>query len=634
MRAPGPNGAFLGALAGMLLLAPAPAAAGNAIVMGEARLDRPTLTALGVQWLVSGDDDHDAVVRVRWRPSGSQAWRDGPPLFRVRPEDVVGRTVPAQFAGSIFDLRPGTTYQVELSAHDPGGGDVTTVLTASTRPVPLDPRSPRARAVSDETALAAALASAQPGDVITLADGVYAGPLSISRSGNAEDPIVIRGTSRDGTVLDGQGCASCNVLEVYGSFVHVENLTLQAANRALRFQTAGAEGNVVRRVHVRDVVLGIGSRQDQKDFYICDNLLEGRLAWPLVYTDDGGQHANDDGIHVEGDGHVVCHNDIAGFGDAMKVEQAGSRAVDFQGNEVRSAYDNGLELDESEGNSRALRNRFTNSFTPLSFQPIYGGPAYAIRNVAVNVASEQMKFHSLGGTQETSGILAWHNTFVSPALALNLQDGTTSHHFRVENNLFVGPARLAGTRAVDWTGGIDDGVFDYDGIFPDGRMSFDLGGYRTFASLAEAQASGVEQHGRILGQTVFASGLVPPPTFRTRLDASNVALAPGSNAIDAARLIPGVNDAYRGAGPDLGALEVGCPEPVYGIRPPGMDESNEPFGCEAGAGESPGGIPPQGVAPGGKGGCGCGPDARAGIGAYAVLVLLAARRRSGRARRP
>jgi hypothetical protein len=265
---------------------------------------------------------------------------------------------------------------------------------------------------------------------------------SISQSGTAEDPIVIRGTSRDGTVLDGQGCTSCNVLEVYGSFVHVENLTLQAANRAraLRFQTAGAEGNVVRRVHVRDVVLGIGSRQDQRDFYICDNLLEGRLAWPLVYTDDGGQHANDDGIHVEGDGHVVCHNDIAGFGDAMKVEQAGSRAWTSGATRSATPTDNGLELDESEGNSRALWNRFTNSFTPLSFQPIYGGPAYAIRNVAVNVASEQMKFRSLGGTQETSGILAWHNnTFVSPALALNLQDDTTSHHFRVENASSSGP---------------------------------------------------------------------------------------------------------------------------------------------------------------------------------------------------
>jgi hypothetical protein len=106
---------------------------------------------------------------------------------------------------------------------------------------------------------------------------------------------------------------------------------------------------------VRDVRLGIAANPDQRDFYLCDNVVEGRLVWPHVYSDDGGAHSDDDGIRVEGDGHVVCHNVIAGFGDAMKIGQAGSRAVDFYGNEVLSAYDNGLELDGSEGNTRAFR---------------------------------------------------------------------------------------------------------------------------------------------------------------------------------------------------------------------------------------------------------------------------------------
>jgi len=138
--------ALASALAALLL--PAPAAAGDPAEMGQARLDRPTLTALGVQWLLSGDDDFDAEVKVRWRPAGG-AWRDGPPLFRVHPESVVGRTVPAQFAGSIFDLHPGKTYEIELSAHDPDGGDATTVLVGTTRAVPADPQHLRLRAVVD-----------------------------------------------------------------------------------------------------------------------------------------------------------------------------------------------------------------------------------------------------------------------------------------------------------------------------------------------------------------------------------------------------------------------------------------------------------------------------------------------------
>ncbi|TMA71989.1 MAG: hypothetical protein E6J72_21025 [Deltaproteobacteria bacterium] len=294
---------------------------------GAARLDRPTLMALGVQLPITGDDNHDATVTVRYRVTGDPTWHTAPPLFRVRPEAVVGRLVPEQFAGSILDLRPATSYDIELQATDADGAvDQTIMLSGTTRAVPGDPASPNPVAVSDTAGLNAALAAAAPGDVITLADGVYAGPFVLDASGTAANPIVLRGTSMDGTVLDGGDCMSCNVLEVYGSDVHVERLTLRHANRALRFQTAGAVRNVVRRVHAQDTRLGFGSREDQQDFYLCDNVLEGRLVWPHVYFDDGGAHADDDGIAVEGDGHVVCHNQIVGFGDAMKNLQPGARA--------------------------------------------------------------------------------------------------------------------------------------------------------------------------------------------------------------------------------------------------------------------------------------------------------------------
>ncbi len=38
----------------------------------------------------------------------------------------------------------------------------------------------------------------------------------------------------------------------------------------------------------------------------------------------------------------------------------------------------------------------------------------------------------------------------------------------------------------------------------------------------------------------------------------------------------------EGAGPDLGALELGCTLPIYGPRPAGVDESNQSFGCGTG----------------------------------------------------
>lgn len=552
--------------------------ADDVLHVGTASLDPPTVVALGVQLLVTGDDNFNATVLVRYRPTGTTAWRDALPLFRVHPENVTVLTVPSQFAGSIFDLTPGTSYDIQLHAVDPDGGvDQTVPLSAATRTVPADPKTPNARAVTDAAGLKTALGNAQPGDVITLQDGTYSGNFSIDANGTADNPIVIRGASEEGVVLDGGGCTGCNILEVYGSFVHVESLTLAHASRALRFQGTGTDSNVVRRVHIKDTILGIGSSPDQRNYYICDNILEGRLAWPSVYTDDGGAHANDDGIHVEGAGHVICHNRLTGFGDAMKTEQEGARAVDFYGNEVLTAYDNGVELDASSGNVRCFRNRFTNTYATISFQPIYGGPVYAFRNVVVNVVNEQMKFHN-----ETSGILVFHNTFVSGGTALALHDGTTSHHFVVENNLFVSATSATG-RTMDWTGGIDDGVFDYDGFFPDGIVDFNYAGtgYVKYNTFAEARTAVVafEPHGLILTSPIFASGLTAPADYRTALTPQDVALAGGSNAVDQGLVLVNMNDGFKGSAPDLGALETGCPAPAYGPRAAGVDETNEPIGC-------------------------------------------------------
>jgi len=546
----------------------------------EVRVDRPTVVTLGVQLLVGGDDNHDGQVAVRYRPLGAADWAAAGDLFRVHPEDVSGRTVPEQFAGSIFDLQPATTYEIELRATDSDGPvDQTFTVQASTRGVPVDPLTPSPKSVSTATEFQAALDAAQPGDVITLADGTYRGSFTLAASGTADNPIVIRGASRDGVILDGHGCKTCNLLEIDGSFVHVEGLTLAKSVRTLRFKTSGTEGNVARRLHFRKVTTGIIGDPDQRDFYICDNVLEGRLRWPRVYSRDRGRHASDDGINVKGFGHVVCHNQISGFGDAMKVEQDGARADDFYGNEVLWAYDNAIELDTSEGNTRAFRNRFTNSFVPISFQPTFGGPVYALRNVVVNVVEDQLKFYSLDTTppETPSGVLVFHNTFVSPEQALLMASPGPSSHFKIENNLFVGRP-MVGEPVVSWSGLINDGTFDYNGWSPDG--TFDFGAAGSWGSFDLMQSDGVfETHGVSLTPGVFANGLVPPTKYKVRMSPQDATLASGSNAVDAGLVLPNLNDGFRGAAPDLGALEIGCPLPIFGVRAEGVDETTEPTGC-------------------------------------------------------
>jgi hypothetical protein len=73
---------------------------------------------------------------------------------------------------------------------------------------------------------------------------------------------VIRGATQDSVILDGLSCNGCTIVEIYGSYTHLENLTLRSAERAIRFQTSGAQANVVRRVHIKDTTMGISGRSN------------------------------------------------------------------------------------------------------------------------------------------------------------------------------------------------------------------------------------------------------------------------------------------------------------------------------------------------------------------------------------
>jgi hypothetical protein len=561
----------------------APPSDDDVVAITQVRLDRPTLHALGVQVLISGDANRNARIDVRHRREGDAVWTQGLPLLRVMPETIT-ETVPQQFAGSIFDLDPSTSYEIELHATDVDGAvNETRLLAATTRGVPRpDPTSPRTVNVSDATAFRAALTAAQAGDVILLAPGTYSGTFALAASGTEDRPIVIRGASGGGSILDGVNCSSCNVLEVLGSYVHVESLTIANAFRALRFTGVNATRNAARRLTIRNVVHGTGSNAGQTDFYVCDNTIDGRLQWPWVFGPNPTSHWDDRGIDVTGDGHVVCHNTIRGFGDPVVNKKRLARSWDIYGNDIADSWD-GVELDEGEGNVRLFHNRFTNVMAPVSVQPMFGGPGYALRNVAFNVPDEQVKLKSLGGIEEPSGVLIYHNTFVSPERALNLLSTITQHNFVFANNLFVGPDALWDARSVDWRAGIDAGVFDYNGYYPNGVFMFGTvaGVDRLFASFAQAQAAGVETHGVLLSPSIFQAGFVGPVDEEFRHSAPDFMLSPGSNAIDRGARLPGINDGFTGTAPDLGALEVGCPVPVYGPRPMGQESLTWRINCAA-----------------------------------------------------
>jgi hypothetical protein len=80
-----------------------------------------TLRCLGVRWLVGGDGNRNAVVSARYRRAADTQWRGAQNLFRVDPAGMRPEACrpagSAWFAGSVFDLAPGTPYELELTLH-------------------------------------------------------------------------------------------------------------------------------------------------------------------------------------------------------------------------------------------------------------------------------------------------------------------------------------------------------------------------------------------------------------------------------------------------------------------------------------------------------------------------------------
>ncbi len=296
--------------------------AADPIQVGTVVLDPPTLNCLGIVVpITAGDDDYDAQATLQYRRRGTSTWTGALPLLRIRPDTVGTETPPGdyglpppieQFAGSIFGLDAGTTYEIQVAITDPDGGGGIQTITSGTRSAPkLVPTNAIAVPVGNDAQLISALANAVPGHVIELAPGTYRGPFTISRSGTAGDPILLRGSSSSQVIIDATGASYG--LTVSGSHVYVEGITISGSDWGARL--SGTDGIVVRKMRFTSVNKGIDARNGtHRNFYICDNVFEGKFLWPNVSSSTWDQ----EGIVVTGQGHVVCRREAGARVPARK----------------------------------------------------------------------------------------------------------------------------------------------------------------------------------------------------------------------------------------------------------------------------------------------------------------------------
>jgi len=584
-------------IAGMPHTSPSDRPEDNATIPGELVPERPTLTCLGFKWYLRGDVNRNAAMGVEFRRRGRETWRTFYPALRIGGEQSgLGWVTPHMFAGSVLDLHPGTSYELRLTLHDPDNvKPVERVLALSTRAVPSAATDGRRlhvyaathRGPREEPAypdIQAAYDVARPGDVILVHAGNHQGDLHMDKQASADHPIVIRGAGDGEARIQGQGN---DIVNVDGSSHHIfEDLTFYDADNAFlaRGETLAL---TVRRCRIHSCSRGFFAISPRnRDFLICDNVLEGLAKEWHPRSERSEQYAHGQGAWISGQGHVACFNRISNYWDGLSImgridadRELQNCSIDFYNNDMTEFIDDAIEMDYGVHNIRVFRNRIQNTFMGISTQPVEGGPGYIWRNQVYGTVRGPLKLN-----QKPSGLLIFHNTLVGESRAFPGAPGWQNS--RIHNNLFIG----------------FKGEWVISGGTPTLRTSrLDFNGYRFFethrevdkihwrraqpwhslsgggisrelvvANLAEftrATPSQFERHGIELDTDIFIQCSPPTPSVAQHEERErDLRLRAGSAAVDAGIRLPGMNDNFAGKAPDLGAFELGQALPHYGPR--------------------------------------------------------------------
>lgn len=455
----------------------------------------------------------------------------------------------------------------------------------------------------------------QPGDTILVHGGLYKperfnyvdpmmtpfdGTMSLTIKATKEKPITIKGAGDGEAIFDGDG--NHRLFDVMASQHHIfDGITIRNTDVGIfagQKEVLGAVGLTVKNCKFLNVGFGVWTEwAGSSDFYIADNLFLGRderqilVGWTgFMWASAGpyGSHLLKSyyAVKVYGPGHVIARNAIAYFHDAIGISTYGTpekdperraSSIDIYSNDMHMLGDDYVETDGGVHNIRVMNNRGVNAaHGGYSSQPVFGGPVYFIGNLLYHVPSGvAFKFSA-----KPAGLFVYHNTIIGEHV---IRDPSSNMHYR--NNLFLG--RDTPERGImAWANATDAYSSDYNGFRPNKGVNAQYlwlgpkrgeriyepkpGDWKTFASLGDFRAAtGQEAHGIEVDFDIFESMKPPDPSQRHAVYHAmdlNFRLKPGSKAVDAGVAIPTVNEGFAGRAPDLGAIEVGKPEPKYGPR--------------------------------------------------------------------
>lgn len=587
---------------------PAPTPAPGGALVSALTFDAQTPEHINIYVRPNRTAASGTTATVRYRVAGSTSWIAAHPLIRIDPTvlsgDPKGETIVDAFAGVIFDLTPGTNYDVEVTFTEPSATPVVVSAQRATRALP-GPAGTVTKNVSPTGNLQATLNSLVPGDVLLLANGTYnVSNLVLNVQGSASNPIYIRGASRSGVIIRDTSDAVLTIGNA--SHIVLEDLTLQgsgvdsgtaASSMGVLYGSSGSftpTNITLRRLTLTGIDQGIVSYAGLNGWLIYHCTLNGNNTWDKSYTvPPGDTYAsltwNDDGIRLPGKGNCAFENTLNGFGDAFASAVSPSypvatQAIHFYRNKVVMTGDDAWEADYGQRNISFYDNYIGNSGTFFSADPVFGGPAYCFRNISINTWRGPFKWND-----DNYGLLVYNNTIIKTGNTLGGLEGWLWNQYNngwqigwsFRNNLLYKSGSSVNANILFFEAvGSTKLDFTHNGWYPDGNFLWrDASGTDAFSSVAAARAglpnlptflTSAQRH---TADIALPADVFDPPITLTTHTVQYTALAlptlrAGTSARASGTVIPGITDGHSGAAPDRGAIISGRPSVVHGDPTP------------------------------------------------------------------
>lgn len=503
----------------------------------------PTFESLGLYW-----NRAQAVgeCRARYRAAGGGDWRDGYPLVYDAREK--------QYRGSLVELNADTEYEVELEA---GGAKARLRARTWSERFPAG-KTTELRGATDRTLTISEGGTAQAWHVVTPAAG---GKFTSDVFNLSDHNIVVEA---DYVILRG--------LELKNAAVH--GVLIKAGVRHVVIEDCRITGwGRLGGARVWGVLSGSDSavyaEKGAGHLIVQRNLIEhprgGANDW------ESGHPSGPQAITLidSSGGNVIRYNTIRssddhgyndGIGGASNYSFEGSpnRDSDIYGNIVSHCWDDAIESEGANRNVRIWSNYLHHTFVHVATAATAMGPLYVFRNVfGLSRVSHQdtsggmmiktgMNTVTINGERVSTGLgyrFIFHNTALQPHGALDVFSSHELHNAVSRNNILHARGRSypadrgepKNDFANDLTGGYLGGGFVRSMFLTSERQEWFLAPF-----VPRIQWGRVEYN-----KNGKAFSITDPV-----VEAKNPALDTGVR-------LPGFNDGFTGAGPDIGAYETG-----------------------------------------------------------------------------